>query len=255
MKKTLLIFAVSVFALVLAMGTAGAAVFNDGGASLQGVLDGITTAPVAGSSSVDVTTDDIADAFDSYWHIPGSSGSTTTMVIELGAFAPNALFGIYDMSNPANAVEVFQGVDSSGAQAIISIAPTGDVSLNGSNTGVNFGSANFGYYLDVSHYYGSAMIWHSDTSLNVDATDHMYAYQGKDIDTVQIASLAPGLWTSSEYVLAFEDLPVWSSGFDANYSDMVVMVDSVQNVPIPATLLLFGSGLFGLVGFRRKTRS
>ena len=67
---------------------------------------------------------------------------------------------------------------------------------------------------------------------------------------------------------AFSDEYLWSGSFDEQpYSitlvatiihDGAVQVTSfdasVKAVPIPATLLLFGSGLFGLVGIRRKMR-
>jgi len=46
-----------------------------GGAALQGVLDGITSAPVGGSSSVNVNTDMLGDAGDSYWNISATGGS------------------------------------------------------------------------------------------------------------------------------------------------------------------------------------
>ena len=79
----------------------------------------------------------------------------------------------------------------------------------------------------------------------------MVAFQGKGIDTVALPGLAHGLWTSGEYILAFEDL---YGGGDKDYDDFVVMVESVVPVPEPSTLILLGSGLlgFGAIGLRRK---
>jgi len=249
LKKSILFFAVAVFAYALVMGTAGAAVFgSDGGSLLQGTLDGITTAPVSGTSSVDVTTDDIADAFDSYWNIAGGGEAAMTMVFEHGVWQGTNKFGIFDESNFANRVDIFQGSDTPGAQDTISILSNGDVWHNGSFTGVTFGSQTFGFYIDATP--NGSKIWYSDTALNADRMDHMYAYQGQG-DTIQVASLPSMLWSSDKYMLAFEDVSAAHS--DKNYADLVVLVDSVQNVPIPTTLLLFGSGLFGLVGLRRKT--
>ena len=77
------------------------------GTSLQGVLNGITVAPTAGVSSVNVNTDQVAA--DSYWAISGSGASVATIVIELAGFAGSNTFGIF---NGTNSVEIFSGVAS-----------------------------------------------------------------------------------------------------------------------------------------------
>jgi hypothetical protein len=93
----------------------------------------------------------------------------------------------------------------------------------------------------------------------------MGAYQGKDTDTIQILPYAPGIWDDDEYVLAFEDLhsmhwgngngindgPEWSDT-EPDFTDFVVMVESVSPIPEPSSMLLVGAGLIGLVGIGRK---
>lgn len=217
---------------------------------LQGVLDSITTSPI-GNSSVNVNTDMIADPFDSYWNITASGGSVATMVIELGSYAPNNKLFVYDSTNIANSVKLFDGTNVQGDQVTLSLMLNGDVKVNGVVQG-HFNSNTFGYMLDSSFYTGGGKFY-SDTKLNEtingEFVNHMLAYQGTG-DTIQIPGYYPGEWTNNEYILAFEDL--YGTGSDFNFTDMVVMVESVNPVPEPGTMVLLGAGLLGLAVFGKR---
>jgi hypothetical protein len=82
--------------------------------------------------------------------------------------------------------------------------------------------------------YGS-QVWTSLPSQNSDGWDHMVTWRIID---------KPNTW-----VIAWEDLP--GGGSDRDFNDLVVEV-SVSEIPIPAAILLLGSGLVGLAGIRKK---
>jgi len=249
MKRKIL-FLLICFATLCLTAPAMAAIFGDGGGALQDVLDDITVGPNLGVSSVDVTIDEIKEGLDKHWHTTATGASVNTMIIELAAFAPTNVFGVYDLTNPANKVEIFAGTHVVGKQTTLSVTATGDIYINGGFE-ADFGSDWFGYYLDSSAAAaGTGGVFYSDTGLNADGQDHMYAYQGTDTDTVQIGVWAPGLWTDNEYVLAWEDLAGSYPTSDRDFTDMVVMVESVV-VPIPGAILLGILGL-GTVGIRLR---
>jgi hypothetical protein len=250
MKKLLMILTSIAFALLFSVGIAGAASFGDGGANLQGFLDGITKSPSSGTSSVDVTSDEVPDALDSYWDINCPGGSTTTITKEDGWYQDHTEFGIFEDTNPSITYTVFYGSDTENDQALLTLGAGDQVYVDGNPTGI-YGW--FGYFYDtydnVTGQKGG--FWYSDTSLNTqDSGDHMYAYRGQN-DTIEVNS-TDVVWTPNKYMLAWEDMDLNEAATaDIDYADMVLFVDCVNPVPISSALVLFGSGLLGLIGVRR----
>jgi len=212
----LMFSALSLF--LVAGGVAMAAVpFGDNGTALQEALDSITVNP-PGDSSVDVTTDEVPDTEDSCW-ATGASGGVLSLIFENSDLADSNEFGIFDASDPANRVALFDGSATTASQAMFAIKADGTVYVNLAGTGVQFAGNVFGFYLDSADG-----IWYSATSLNSDGIDHMAAYQGKG-DTIQVPGLMAGTWTDAEFILAFED---GAGEFaDRDYDDMVIIIENV----------------------------
>jgi len=245
MKRKLLILSIATLCLSAAPAMADLT-------GLQGVLDGITTAPVAGTSSVVVTTDMLPDDGDSLWGLTATGSGGSTMIVKLmpnPTYAGLVTFGVYDAANRFNFVELFDGAAVGGSSVSLGLNLDGTVLVNNIDSGVKFANNLFGYYLDMTATTANnASIYYSDSSFNPDnGADHMYAYQGVG-DEVQLPNKYPAEWTDSEYILAWE--AAYSLG-DSDYDDLVVMVESVNPVPVPGAVLL---GILGLSAAGIKLR-
>jgi len=220
--------------------------------SLQSVFDSVLPA-----GTIDVATDCLDDAEDSFWQQDGGT-ATTTIVVEIAGFAPRNVFGIFDSGDATNVVSVFDGVEGSGDSSEIEFSATDDgrydVSID-QTPRASFTSDQFGFFLRTPQ--GNS--FYSDTSLNEDRTDHMYAYLG-NASAVPFATssvLSGRYFSDSFFLLAFEDLDARNRSYDGDFQDFVVGGEFVAPIPLPASLVLLISslGLMRLSGLRASRRS
>jgi hypothetical protein len=224
---------------------------GSGEPSLQGSLNSLL-----GSGVVDAGTSCVNDGSDAAWATVGTTGSAS-ILIELAGNASSNTFGVYDLNNPLNRLSIFEGNDTVDSFAVVRLAPLANGAWNLSVrernnpddpsgwTQMTVASPAFGFYLGTA----SQGTFFSNTNLNTDGLDHMYAYEGANT-TFQGGPLAGEVFALQDYILAWEDLRV--PGSDRDYQDFVAVVQDIAPVPLPTAIWLLASGLIGLTGVGRR---
>lgn len=224
---------------------------GSGEPTLQGSFDSLL-----GSGAPNAVNDCVDDGNDVAWSTVGTTGSAS-ILIELAGNASSNTFGIYDLNDPSRRLSVFEGNDAVRSFATIRLAPLANgewrVSVREANspddttawTHMTIATSAFGFYLGTS----SQGTFFSNTALNADGLDHMYAYAGTNSEFLS-GPLAGEVFGLQDYLLAWEDL---AGGGDRDYQDFVAIVQDVTPVPLPTAVWLLASGLIGLAGVARRS--
>jgi hypothetical protein len=247
MSMKMTVQAVSLTALALAAAQANA-LCTFGGAgepSLQGSFNSLLGANTLSASNACVN-----DGDDAAWTTVGSIGQIDIM-LELAGNSSTNTFGVYDLNDPTARLSIFEGGDTIGSQAILRLRETVDgwrVSVQevGESgwTHQFISTGAFGFYLGTQ----TQGTFFSQSSRNVDGTDHLYAYRGTGTPFLS-GPLSGEIFTPQDYLLAWEDL---AGGGDRDYQDFVAVVQDIAPVPLPPAVALLISGLVGLAGVSRR---
>ncbi len=208
-----------------------------------------------------------------FWHQLADTDSSDFAFISITAANTNRL-GVYPVPGGTPGTATFFSLSFTGTQF------TGSGTMADPYPGfVNpFANQDFAFALKSTPQNitlnNPEIIWSSDVSENVDGIDHMLTFDlaalagqtlyikvdgNNDGDLNDPEDVVKEIELINPFVLAWEDKKDGLSTFDSDYNDAIFLVTKIRPgetvIPEPMSMVLFGSGIAGLVATRKKKLS
>lgn len=183
--------------------------------------------------------------------------STAVLMFEYAGWANNNVFGIYNINNSNDKLQIFSGPDSpttwntvrfdksTGYATTDTLSSAGTCDL--ASASCSLVGTTFGFYLTNK----LGQTWYSDPTLNTSdgGADHMYAF-----NTSNATGSDTTAFMGSDAILAWDDQAAnGQPAADRDFNDMIIGMNDVSLVPEPGTLSLLGLGILGMgMAFRNR---